>query len=375
MNAVLDHSFAWSRLRREVDSLTLIIMEFMSEHYEKSFIQDMWNDFYEDKTFDPEVPQNQVFFPWMFFKWTPKNAHRPIAKDSFLSDKTPGEVLIHKWPHRLTEFQKEYITKAVNSPFSFFDIVKVTSGESMTIRNILTSEELDVIEKKGSTSVRPGDIIFCMPVSINNMTVLESLAPIIIRPEDKLYIVKTRNDLKKMCKGRMDNKFLIEVQTYILARYLELYEQYSNPVIPQVRNTDGEKVVPHEIIYRIDDPHEVFEKIHTLDVTLSREEILDSAVLDKYSKVKKVEFSWGKKGNKTNKGWDNTILGSISITPSQLKIDVNSYERSEKIKAILKRLLKDKAKFQNTIITNIEDILAKQTNEQKSSFQKKQKKL
>jgi hypothetical protein len=109
---------------------------------------------------------------------------------------------------------------------------------------------------------------------------------------------------------------------------------------PTLMNTDNELVVFTESIFKLTiTPEEAVTNLlpMTFDVELS--DLIEEAEKDKSGEIKKIQFSWMKKGNKKNKTWSNTILGEITIEKSRLILETNSRERAELGKNLLEKYL------------------------------------
>lgn len=90
-----------------------------------------------------------------------------------------------------------------------------------------------------------------------------------------------------------------------------------------------------------------------MDIVATKEELLEEAISGEDGKLKKLEFSWYKKGNKKHKSWDNTVLGHIELNENKMIISVNSNERAEKIKKIVNKSLGKIAVYKNSVIEDL----------------------
>lgn len=358
---VTQEDFFWRRLSKERDELIKLKFRFAREYYIPTAMDEAWKElcFSEEmlqEGFDPESHLNQIFFPWFFCKWIPdENYLSDLAKASMV-ERTIDESILNEWPQKLTPLQRLYVEKCSDSPFSFYDVIESKPNKGLKIRNILISEELDVVEKSGSKILKKGDIIFGMPLTIEGLTVFEALSPITIPPERKIRIIELRKliNTRSPVKSSSD---LISYDTTLCSIYMRLYKQITNPKVPEIHNTDDEEMIFQDIFYNVSDSHEVFERLHKLDIFQSKEELLEEAVYDEKSRVKEVKFSWYKKGNKKHKSWANTVLGHFELKSDTLKVFVNSKERAAKIKLLIERLAGDYVTFRHSVIRNANSLL------------------
>ena len=370
--------FFWSRVHKERERLIEKMMLFCGEYCASDVVEDAWPDFKSpDRTdeagdFDP-IHMN-LFWSWFYFQLPyPKYTEETEKNYPELIENPVGETFLTLKSDTLTELQIEYVKKCLQAPFSFYDVIEVRQGHGMAVKDIFTFEEFEVVEKSASNTLKKGDIVFGMLLTMKNLTVFESLGVVAIPPLRKVTFIDIRKNLKKITKT-ITRPFLMEYQEEMICFYLEIFDEITNPQKIKLHNMDGEELVCYKLIYKISGPHETFEKIHKLNVLHSREELLEHATLDKNSKVKKIIFDWSKKGNKRHKSWTNTILGKISIQQNKMTVEVNSRERSEEIKSILKKLLGESATLQNAVIQDF-DAAMKEANKRPPVSLEEQKKL
>lgn len=79
------------------------------------------------------------------------------------------------------------------------------------------------------------------------------------------------------------------------------------------------------------------------------DEFLQEAKKDKSGRIQQVEFPRLQKGNKQHKGWDQTILGHITIEQGRLILETNSQERAQSGEKLLSQYLGDAISFQQTL--------------------------
>ena len=116
---------------------------------------------------------------------------------------------------------------------------------------------------------------------------------------------------------------------------------------PTICNTDGDPLEPHKLVFQIDLPETVLDKLASLSVTESKEEILHNARYNNDGCLQRVEWDWSRLGHKQSPGMSNTVLGNLSIDRRKLVVQVNSAERAKKIRKIIERRLSSGVPIQN----------------------------
>ncbi len=209
-------------------------------------------------------------------------------------------------------------------------------------------------------------MFFGKVMSIDDIDILEACAPLVIRPDFKPQIIELRKRMQKKNKV-IDQKLLNEWGIEVLEVYRYVYDSLTNPPKRIITNTDGHLMVPHKLIFEIESPADMLEALHGLSFNTSREELLEDAKVDKSGKIKSIDFSWLKKGNKKHKTWDNTVWGHIKIDGKKLVVEVNSKERSDLFQKELKKRIAGGWKLKSTLIESIESQL-KETKMSKSKL-------
>jgi hypothetical protein len=368
-NSVEAQDFGRARIKKSRNDLIDILMEFAAREYGEMAILEAWDEFHcwddDQPEFEADSHQLQIFMPWFFYDWTPDPAETTVKTKKY-HDVPIGKALLDKKNNKLSPLQKEIIEKCLDAPFSYFEIVECRKRKGYQLKDLFTLEEYSVIEKSASEFTEVGDLIFGKLTTIEGITTLEACAPFAIPPSMKLPIIEIRNQIKR-------NYPKIEIETlkdYYL-EFLDLYHEYHdailNPAPPVIRNTDGDDMVPQKLIFQINSTDEAFEKLHHLDFISTKDELLEDAEFNKDGGIKSIEFKWFMKGNKTNKSWDNTLLGNLEIADKKLTIFVNSNERAEKIKKIVKKELGKNATYKNSIIEDVTSAISRSTNSPRPS--------
>ncbi|HXH75733.1 MAG TPA: SEC-C metal-binding domain-containing protein [Bacteriovoracaceae bacterium] len=325
------------------------LLEHIGLVYGSHAIQEAWDEFHcfeNDDDFNPHSPELPLFMPWFFYEWYPDDDNLELL--------SPALSLL-KSRKNLSADEKDYLQICCETSFSFFEVIEVVRDKSLTLNDILKEERQFILEKSATSVAKPGDIIFGKVLQIEGIGVLEACSSIIIRPQMKLQVLKLRKWLLKE-NDKIDNELLHDFAFEIMEQYQEIYEYVMNPPRPVITNTDGNLLIPHKLIFQINDPKDTFEALHGLCINSTREELLQAATFDKKGELHTVGFPWLKKGNKKNKGWDNTVFGQIKIESTKLTVEVNSKERAQKFKVLIKKLMPAGQKFQASLIESLESM-------------------
>ncbi len=341
----------WQQQYTMQDELTSRILDHARSKYGDMAVFEAWEDF---NCFDDELePLNSeshdlsIFIPWFVYDWIPCFPESSLIESDWTKNLSPANSMLKKRDKHLSELESDYIRACISSPFTFTEVVACDQGNHFYLKDILTGKEWKATEKNLSHVAQKGDVIFCRPITVRNLTTLAGCAPFPIPPIYKSQLIDIRNEIKKKFK-KIDNEVLFECSLELLEIFRSLYKDFINAETPDRYNSDEEKFSPQTVTFKIAKPNAALEALASLDVTMSKEEILNDAEFDKSDNLELAEFAWSKKGNNKNKSWDNTILGHLTIENNTLEAYVNSTERAKLFRSIVEKRLAENALYVDT---------------------------
>jgi hypothetical protein len=350
---------AWQRLRAALDGFPTTMYRFIREVYGPEAIEEAWEEFTlfddEEPPFDPDTPYIEVFMAWFYHHWEPDPDDTTI-EDARLHGRSPTSVLLATRGGRLDPVLRRYLEACGETEFSFHEVLGTEPGRGLRTRDVLTGTEREVLERSASRTLRPGDIFFGQLVTSDGVTLIEASGRHAIPPGDKLAIVDFRESIsggEPLTEGD-----LLEWDFDIRGLYLDLTERMLHPRPPRLQNTDGEELVFHRLIFEIDSPRAAFDALKHLAFDESEEELLEGVDLDRAGESPRVDFAWKVAGNRKHKSWDNTVHGHISIEGRELRAEVNSAGRAERLQAIVEERLGDAARLVRTETQDAAEMMA-----------------
>ncbi len=363
-----EDDFLWRRIRRAIEESPAQLLEFANNHFGSEALLEAWAAFmpWEDEPFAPDTPHMPIFMPWFFYDWMPAPLETSVKHEA-LDGRTLARAYLDKKGRYLDPLRVRYMEQCCITPFSFYDVLSVHPGEGFVLRDIMTGEESSVTEHAGSHHTQAGDIMFAKLAKIDQVTMLEACAPVVFPPIEKAAIL----DLRKKIQSRklpLTPELLKDYDFEMLDIYHDITDRLLNPAMPQLQNTDGDPLVFNKLIYGLEcSPREAFNSLRQLNLTEDDESILTGAEFDPSGELRKIEFSWEKRGNKKHKEWNNTILGHIMIEGNGLTAEVNSENRAQKFKTLMDKLLPGKAHYRTTVIQSPQAMLARAEGESETA--------
>lgn len=170
-------------------------------------------------------------------------------------------------------------------------------------------------------------------------------------------------DLKNQILIREGNLTLARADRH-LNQSVRLYFQICADIIqrrlPVIRNTDGHSIVPTELKFDLSLPiEEAFEKLKTLALDVDSLADLANNEIQRApdGTIRELIVTWAKRGNAVHASWPNTTLGQIRVSRGSIRVDVNSRERAELLRAQIETRLGLGVRHRESVVHGFERAL------------------
>ncbi len=322
-------SLLWHRLNSAYDKLQKQLLDYARRAFGELAFPLAMDDFLlwpeEENPIELIKDHMPLFIPWFLFEWE----YDPFDGDVELpapEDESVALAYLNAHSSRLDRLEQKLVEATLAQPFSFYEVMNCQPGQGYRLKDILRGIETDVYERLGSENARPGDILLCRVVQVDEVAILIGCSDILIPPDWKPEIIGLRNIILEEY-SHITAQVLREYDSDIRETYLYIYDAAMTP--PQLCNTDGEPLLFHTLYYDIDDPETVFQGLTSLCTVEDETTLRSMATRDEGGRVIKAEIPWSRSGHKKSEALDNTILGRILIDHHKLSIEVNSEGRAE----------------------------------------------
>lgn len=351
-------SLNWQKMRRTEGELIHILLKHADRYYGQEAVAEAWDEFsvWNDVPMDPESePElDTAFLPWFVFNWIPDNAEVDEA------DRYPEmQVAMHYLElkgSRIDSFQRRFIEEICSQPYSFFVVTGAVPGQQMTLCDLLLGREVTVHERQASASLRNGSIIYTRIITLDDTSIMVGCAPTVIPAKYLNELIDIREEMAERHLG-LDPDLLHEYDIELREIYFGILEEIFHPVLPQLHNTDGDPLQLTKLYYALKcTPREALDALATLSMSDAKE-FMREGTFNRQGELLSIEFPWLKKGNRQHAGWDNTVMGHITIDGEELTVDVNSQQRADAIKRKITHRLGKRASFRNAVIQSMEKML------------------
>lgn len=357
-------------MRRVEGELLPILLEHATKYYGNEAIEEAWDEFslWDDIPMEPDHnPEFEMtFIPWLLYNWVPENIEKEPTDR--LPEMTIAQHYVQNKSVRVDTFQRRFIEAACFSTYSFYLVKDCIPGQNITLQDLLLNDEVTVQERTASTSLAPGTLIFCRIVTLDSDSIIFGLGTTPIPGRFLDMIIEQRqlmaeNNLPQSAlkAGQVPTLPIELLRVYdieLRQLYFDISFEVLNPQMPSMHNTDGDELVLTKLFYTLNcTPREAFDALASLALE-PVVGLLQHGLFNNEGTLISIDFSWLKKGNLRNAGWNNTVLGDIHINQHSLTIVVNSKERAEAIKRKISYRLGNRAVFSHAVIESLEKMIA-----------------
>jgi hypothetical protein len=353
----------WQRIHELCPLLHRDMLRFVISRYGEGLIDEAWAAFtlFDERTFDPESMHLPVFMPWFFYHWEPS-----VVETILPHAEAEGFTVAAAYLSRRSRYEDplaiRYLNACRRSAFSFLDVLEVSPGSGLTIRDILSGWEGAVVEKTASQTVRKGDILFANTVTVDDVTVLDGCAQIAFPPREKGQVIELRKQVRKA-----NSAITAEVLRDFCFEMLEIYHSTAyrllNPQMPELTNTDGDPWMFCRVRYEIPSARTAFEALRHLSLGRSEADLLADATFDEGGELRSVEIPWLGEDN-AGQAWEYISLGNIEINGQRLVAEVNSEARASKFRDIADEVLPAGSRHLSTVLEPLEAAIENPREEQ-----------
>ena len=112
----------------------------------------------EDGDLEPFEGIEQLFVPWALFTWyLLEEDIEEIEVDIPLPpDTTPAEWYVQKNRNRVDSLERRVLDAVGRTPFSFFEVLEVSSGKTILFKDLLTGQTHNVSEHSATNYLEIG---------------------------------------------------------------------------------------------------------------------------------------------------------------------------------------------------------------------------
>jgi len=233
------------------DELIPEILQYAVDKYGEEIFDEAWDEFGGDEQeicFE-DSPYREMFIRWFLFLWIP-DEYLTYEEDAIYPfPYTIGAQFLNKKRSRLDSLYAKYLEAALTDPLSFWQVEAVEPGRGIMARDLLLGRERFVEDVSSSHTLHKWDILLASTMTVDGVCVFNIVAPFSLpaRVADHL-LNEPYIDFDKLEESEALHK-LFDHDYDLIWLYQDLRDELSNPLIPELCNTDGEAMVFTNSIY------------------------------------------------------------------------------------------------------------------------------
>ena len=201
-----------------------------------------------------DSPYMPLFVCWMLYHWIPWKEDDVDLEPGVPSERTVASSCVRHEGWRVDEPTRRFIDSARRAPLSFWQAGTVEPGKGFLLRDMATEQERFVHERAASKTVAPWDILFGQVVEVDGVCILNGMGPYTLPPLRFRHTVEQRLTSWRAGdgSGAADGAWLLGRDADCIRLYLECVDEILHPTMPDVRNTDGDRLEWTTSTYRFD---------------------------------------------------------------------------------------------------------------------------
>lgn len=182
----------WQRIRGVTAGYATGIVRLIGESYGMETIQTAWLEFdaRTQTAFDFGDPHTELFFSWLFHRWSPKREKGDRVNDASLYGVSPTRAYLDEGASTVHPLLRRYLEICLVTSPGFYEIRECVPKVGFRAVEVMTGAEYQVSEELTSTSLADGDIVFAHLISIEGTTVLEAISPVSLPASMKRRLIR-----------------------------------------------------------------------------------------------------------------------------------------------------------------------------------------
>ena len=273
---------------------------------------DAWSGFVRD--FEDPPGAAQLAAPWSVY-------HYRVDRETVL------EAFMRSPPRDLHPAERGWLDAQGAAWLSVWEVVAVDPGKSLTLHDLLSGEERFVHESGASASLVLRDAVLARVVDHADGSFLCGMHPNVLPPWDAAEVVRrARGRLRRRRKvpaGRLRDE---GVGRYLIRRWEEAIDWLDARagVLPELRNNDGDLLLLTTDHFRIEPAARP-----VVEAGLAAMEGVEPPAVAADDPV----YVFFPPGTAQLAGGQRTVIGVARIAETSLRVDTNSLERADALRA------------------------------------------
>ena len=330
-------------LNRCSDEAARVLMEHAQRIHDQNTMARAWPDFWgndAEQEWPRDNPWVPLFVPWMIYHWIPEEQEEP---GRFPSEGTIAARFLDEASWKTDELTRRYIEAARQEPLTFWQVEAVEPGRGLLLRDMVTQRECFAHERTASGTLVAADITFGHVLGLEGVHIIAATGPYLLPPARFRKVVegflapKMAHLRQGEGQASISPAQLLEYDLDFIDLYQSCVEELLHPSLPEMRNSDGDKLEWATSTYRFspEDRGRLTGRLEAMR-NIERSEAVGE----------QVEFAWI--SQRRNAPIEGARKARIEVQDDVLVTECNSRKRDRDLRKRLESRLGDLLSYEDT---------------------------
>ncbi len=250
--------------------------------------------------------------------------------------------------------QRDVLRELMIRPFSWFEVVELVPGESLTLRDLIIDRQVVVSNKMLSENTNPGEFVCGKILEFEGISLIAGLFPMIFPSAAKPDIEKAKESLLEFIKeeldSELDSRSLLASAEEVVRLFVHIAYTQQAGLRPEIRNSDGDPFEMRDLLYSWtgSSVSQIADRITQVLGSLPDGSEPEIVAKDSSGQPTEITIRYVEAAPKDS-AMDDVVVAIIEVKPEIVTVAVNSSRRAERLRQKLAPL-DDILKFQDEVI-------------------------
>ena len=252
---------------------------------------------------------------------------------------------------RVTDRERVLLGAYANTWLSLWEVKTVERGVGAALVDLLTRKERFVYDVSASSTLDVHDVMLAMVLDCDGVPFFGGVHP---QPLPPRYAHLALRAARKICRVRTravapDVLRDVDIQLDLVDEWNDIVDDMFSAPPPTLTNTDG------DLFALTADP---------FAISAPREEVIDrlasiAANTEPETESGDTTFVFTQPGNARHSDWDNTIIGRAVVARDHLRVETNSVQRADMLRARIEESLGGMIRHRLRQESNTDDLMTR----------------
>jgi hypothetical protein len=182
------------RIHHAIEGYAAGIVRLIGQSYGEDTVQRAWPEFNGGRgpPFCGYEANAELFFSWLFHRWTPMKTKGDAVEDETLYGVPPTRAYLDRGSHELNPLLRRYLNACLKTSPSFYEVLDCNRGLGFLARDVFVGSTYTVTEGLASTTLGRGEIVYAHLIPIEGGTLMDAVAPRSFPAQSKQWLLQSR---------------------------------------------------------------------------------------------------------------------------------------------------------------------------------------